>query len=315
MSADEGPDWDVVVVGGGPAGCSAAVFAARDGLDTLVCDRGRSSLARCAHLANYLGFPAGLDVETLSALFHDHVEASGGVVRPALVESVARRVEGGFAVETQDGEELTTARVVAATRYGADYLQPLDDGGMFESHEHEGETEQFLDRKYAEEDGTTPIDGLYVASPATPADEQAVMAAGRGARVGRRVVADARVDDGWWEPVAADLDWARREAELSGNWADRERWVEWFDDRFAESAPVERGSARYERVRAAAIDRRFGAYLDTEEMAARRRSGHEALAARLDPAAVVAAHDDAALLDAMDDESVREHLESDTESH
>ena len=56
---------DVAVVGGGPAGSSAAVFTARYGLDTVVFDRGPSSIGRCAHLGNYLGCPAGIDVETL----------------------------------------------------------------------------------------------------------------------------------------------------------------------------------------------------------------------------------------------------------
>lgn len=46
---------DVVVVGGGPAGCSTAVFTARYDLDTAVFDRGASSIDRCAYLANHLG--------------------------------------------------------------------------------------------------------------------------------------------------------------------------------------------------------------------------------------------------------------------
>jgi len=52
-------DHDVVVVGGGPAGCAAGVFTARYGLDTMIFDRGRSSIQRCAYLENYLGFPRG----------------------------------------------------------------------------------------------------------------------------------------------------------------------------------------------------------------------------------------------------------------
>ena len=57
---------DVVIVGGGPAGCSAGVFCAREGLDTVMFDRGRSSIQRCAHLENFLGFPKGIDIDTLS---------------------------------------------------------------------------------------------------------------------------------------------------------------------------------------------------------------------------------------------------------
>ena len=52
-----GFDDEVATVGGGPAGCSA--------------------VRRCAHLENYRGFPAGIDIETLYELMHDHVETAG----------------------------------------------------------------------------------------------------------------------------------------------------------------------------------------------------------------------------------------------
>lgn len=81
-------DRDVVAVGGGPAGCSAGVFTARYGLDTLIFDRGRSSIQRCAHLENALEVPAA--IETHSVLTHDHAEAAGC----EFVESAERRAGG-----------------------------------------------------------------------------------------------------------------------------------------------------------------------------------------------------------------------------
>lgn len=64
--------YDVVVVGGGPAGCSAGIFLACEGIDTAIFDRGRSSIARCVNVENYLRFPAGIDVDTLYDRMHDH---------------------------------------------------------------------------------------------------------------------------------------------------------------------------------------------------------------------------------------------------
>lgn len=302
-------DRDAVVVGGGPAGCAAAVFAARGGLDVAVFDRGRSSLARCAHLENYPGFPAGIDVGTLSDLMRAQAERAGCAVVEDLVESVERAGDGeaaGFRVTSQEGEPVTARRVVAATRYDGEYLRGLDDDeAMFEVHDHGGETHEGFDREYADRDGTTPVDGLYVASP-SDADRQAVTAAGRGARVGKRVVADARVDDGWWPAAAESVDWVRREAELDDEWADRDRWVEWFDAEHADG-PVDPDSERFARVREAAVDDALSSYVDAEEEAARAAAGHRALAERLDPEAVVDAHGTDALLDAMDDEAIAAH--------
>ena len=51
--------YDVSIVGGGPAGCAAALFCGRAGLETVLVANGRSTLQKCAYVENYLGFPAG----------------------------------------------------------------------------------------------------------------------------------------------------------------------------------------------------------------------------------------------------------------
>ncbi|MFB6224680.1 MAG: NAD(P)/FAD-dependent oxidoreductase [Haloarcula sp.] len=315
-AATAGYDRDVCIVGGGPAGCSAAVFAAREGLDTVVFDRGRSSIKQCAFLENYLGFPAGIDIETLYELLHDHVETAGCEVVTDLVESVSRTDDGtGFVVEPQDSEPVTARRVVAATRYDGEYMRGLDDdAAMFKTYEHDGEERETFDGDYADHDGTTPVDGLYIASPSEGEDLQAIIAAGRGARVARRVVADARIDDGWWEAVATGVDWVRREAELDDIWAEREAWIERFDDYHAEDAPVSPDSDRYERVRAASIEMSRSSYISPEEIETRTQRGHEEIAEHLDADAVVAAADETALLDAIDDDTIQAYLGADGQS-
>lgn len=316
-------DYDVLVVGGGPAGTAVAVFTARQGLDTVVYDRGRSSITQCAYLENYPGFPDGIDVETFTDLLHDHLAAAGATLVDDLVESVERReaaadaedgrdhddsTDGGFLVTPQEGDPVTATRVVAAARYDGEFLRGLDDDEeMFVTHDHGEEAHEHFARDYADEEGTTPVEGLYVASPAEETDLQAVAAAGRGARVARRVVADVRVDDGWWPEAAEGVDWVRREASLSGEWAERERWVEWFDDHHADHAPVDTDSDRFRRVREAFLDEGRAAYVSEDEVAERTERGHRALAATLDTEAVVEAHDAAELLDAMDDDAIREY--------
>jgi threonine dehydrogenase-like Zn-dependent dehydrogenase len=274
-------DHDVVVVGGGPAGCSAGVFTARYGLDTAIFDRGRSSLQRCAHLENYLGFPAGIDIGTAYDLMHDHAEAVGCELVPDLVESVTRAGSGeGFVVEPQEGEVVTAQWVVAAARYDGEYLRPLDGGEMFETHEHDGEEHEHFSREYADDDGSTPVDGLYVASPSEEADRQAIIAAGRGARVGLAVVDDRRRERGYTGHFETHHDWVRQESELTGEWAERERWVEYADTQRPDDHDL--ADDAWERLRDEEIDRRFDAYITDEEAERRGERGHERLVEHLD---------------------------------
>jgi len=300
-------DYDVVVVGGGPGGCSAGVFTAREGLETAIFDCGRSSLKQCASLENYLGFPAGIDIESVYDLFHAHAREAGCTLVTDLVESVEQDGEG-FQIHRQEGEAVTARRVLAATRYDGEYLRGLDDDdAMFERHEHDGETQEFFDREYAEMDGSTPVDGLYVVSPHREADMQAIVAAGRGGRVARQVIAASRIERGWWPEAAEGVDWMRRVADQGEK--DREYWTEHFDTHYGPSAPVDRDTERYQQVREAAVEKRLSSYLTGEEISARQARGHRALAERLSDEALLDAINDEAVLDSIDDNTVREYAD------
>jgi hypothetical protein len=291
--------YDVAIVGGGPAGCSAAVFCARYGLETVIFDRGRSSLKRCAYLENYPGFPAGIDIETFYGLIHDHVAEAGCDLVPDFVTAV-ERTDAGFRVETQDDRVVEGDRVVAAAKYDGAYLRPLGTpDAMFETHEHDGETEEFFDRDYPDDDGRTAIDGLYVAGPLAGVGDQAIIAAGHGATVGRNLIADVRREDGYWDEVAERTDWVRREAERDEQWEDREAWREWFDGRVPDD--LNRDDETVERVREERIDAMLETYVSKSEIETRTERGQRRLAAHLD---------DELLLEAVDDDAIRSYLET-----
>jgi thioredoxin reductase len=164
---------DVIIVGGGVAGRSAAVFTARHGLDTLVLDSGESILRRNAHLENFPGFPAGINARQLLDLQGEQVENAGAKRHEALVTQVEQTADG-FVVETDAGERYRTQYVIAATKNTTDYLADLDGVGIVDR----GKT--FVD---TDERGRTGVDGLYAAGRLAEKPHQAVVCAGHGAEV------------------------------------------------------------------------------------------------------------------------------------
>jgi thioredoxin reductase (NADPH) len=178
MSGDDAAE--VVVVGGGVAGLSAAVFTARHGLETLVVDAGESILRRNAHLENFPGFPAGVDARRLLDLLGEQASDAGCERVSATVETVAQ-ADDGFVVETAAGERYRSTYVVAATKNAVGYLDDVEGVGVVDR----GKT--FVD---VDERGRTGVDGLYAAGRLAEKPHQAVVCAGHGAEVGVTILED-----------------------------------------------------------------------------------------------------------------------------
>jgi len=298
---DGAADWsdadhpDAVVVGCGPAGAAASVFLARYGLDTVVFDRGNGSLDRCAFLGNYPGFPAGIDIETFRTMLREHAREAGCHLADDLVESVADAVatdgdedadvSARFAVETQDGRHVLADRVVAATRYDGEYLRPLGRDAMFETHEHGGEEHEYFDPEYPDADGRTPVEGLYVASPAGQRDVQAVVAAGHGAHVARSLLEDRRVERGYPRELARHYDWLRPDTEFEGEWSDRERWRRRFDERVPDDH--ETSDEHLADLREEYVDRAFDTHRSDEAVADLTDRAHRRLLNHVDDDAIL----------------------------
>jgi thioredoxin reductase len=171
---------DVIVVGGGVAGRSAALFTARHGLETLVLDAGESILRRNAYLENFPGFPAGVNARHLLDLLGEQVDDAGAQRREAVVTRV-ERAAGGFAVETDAGDRHRARYVIAATKNATDYLTGLDGVGIVDRGKPFVETD---------ERGRTGVEGLYAAGRLAGKPHQAVVCAGHGAEVGVTLLED-----------------------------------------------------------------------------------------------------------------------------
>jgi thioredoxin reductase (NADPH) len=108
--------YDLVIVGGGPAGLAAAVYGASEGLRTVMVEReapgGQAGLS--SRIENYLGFPAGLSGGDLARRGVAQARRFGvEILSP--VEAVGIRVEGPYRiVKLSDGSEISCHALLLA---------------------------------------------------------------------------------------------------------------------------------------------------------------------------------------------------------
>src|SRR5215210_945212 len=128
-------DFDVVVLGGGPAGLAAAVYASSEGLSTLVVERfapgGQAGTS--ARIENYLGFPTGLTGSDLTRRATLQARKFGAVISSVHEAShVAEPESDGLrGIELADGQRVRGRCVVLAS--GADYRRlPAENADRFE---------------------------------------------------------------------------------------------------------------------------------------------------------------------------------------
>jgi thioredoxin reductase (NADPH) len=114
---DEGHIYDLVVVGAGPAGLAASVYAASEGLDVLTTESiapgGQAGTS--SRIENYLGFPTGISGKDLTQKALVQAQKFGARISvPCTVESLG--IDGGERIVTlTDGTRLRARCVLVAT--------------------------------------------------------------------------------------------------------------------------------------------------------------------------------------------------------
>jgi thioredoxin reductase len=164
----------VAIVGGGPAGLSAALFTAKNGLETTVFDTDGTWMHK-AHLFNYPGI-GSVDGSAFMETLRDQVD-SFGVERQQGVEVTTVSESGdGFALETEDGQHEADY-VVLATGANRDLAEGL--GCDFTD-------EDIVDVDVSME---TSVADAYATGAMVRAEEwQAVISAGDGAAAGLNIL-------------------------------------------------------------------------------------------------------------------------------
>ncbi|MBS3956807.1 MAG: thioredoxin-disulfide reductase [Clostridiales bacterium] len=108
---------DIAIIGAGPAGLTAALYAARARARTVVFERGipGGQIITTDWVENYPGFPKGLSGQELGDLMLAQAEEFGAEVKPFTPVSSLRGEGLDFVVSTEDGEEYLAKAVVIAT--------------------------------------------------------------------------------------------------------------------------------------------------------------------------------------------------------
>jgi thioredoxin reductase (NADPH) len=142
LTLDNLPDrcFDLVIVGGGPAGLAAAVYGASEGLTTL-CIEGIAvggQAGTSPRIENYLGFPTGISGEELTERAFVQAERFGAHVTSPCTALGLREHAGHLVVRLNDGIDVAGRAVIVASgaryrRLDAPRLEEFEGKGVFYS--------------------------------------------------------------------------------------------------------------------------------------------------------------------------------------
>jgi thioredoxin reductase (NADPH) len=174
----------VVIIGGGPAGASAATFTARAGLTTVVIDADKG-MTRRAWVGNHLGFAEGITGPELVDNGRAQAERAGAVWVDGTAESVEKAADG-FTVRTDAGDTFAASNVILATGTSSALAEAA---GVATAPGTEPRIKTIL---AVDAEGRTSVPGIWAAGTAAGVSVHTIVTAGDGARVAINVISEVR---------------------------------------------------------------------------------------------------------------------------
>ncbi|MFC1897632.1 thioredoxin-disulfide reductase [Chloroflexota bacterium] len=106
--------YDVVIIGGGPAGLAAGLYTSRDKLNSLLIEKGLvgGQIANAERVENYPGFPEGISGFELGQLIHQQATKFGLKIVTAKATGI-ELPEGQKMVKTTEGDFIAKAVIIA----------------------------------------------------------------------------------------------------------------------------------------------------------------------------------------------------------
>ena len=177
--------YDVAIVGGGPAGASAATFTARAGLQTVLIDAD-AGMTRRAMVNNHLGFPEGVAGPDLVDNGKQQAARAGAEVVHAKVVDLQRQGENTFAVRTEDGSNYEAKQIILTLGANPELARLA---GIATKEGTEPRIKEIVD---VDAQGRTSMPGVWAAGTAAGVSVHTIITAGDGARVAINLISDTK---------------------------------------------------------------------------------------------------------------------------
>ena len=180
--------YDVAIVGGGPAGASAATFTARAGLQTVMIDAD-AGMTRRALVNNHLGFPEGVkgpdlvDNGKLQA-----ARAGAEVVEGKVVSLSVSHKDGadGYELRTEDGQTFDARQVILTLGANAELARQAG------AETRPGTEPRIREIVSVDREGRTTLPGVWAAGTVAGVSVHTIITAGDGARVAVNLISSLK---------------------------------------------------------------------------------------------------------------------------
>lgn len=108
-------EYDVIIIGGGPAGLSAGIYSARNNLKTLILEKEiiGGQISKTDFVDDYPGFPEGVDPQTLINRFEEHARKFGSKILFEEVKEI--NLNGKYKIVKTFSNEYKTKALIIAT--------------------------------------------------------------------------------------------------------------------------------------------------------------------------------------------------------
>ena len=172
---------DILIIGAGPAGASAAIFAAKAGKKTVVIDNDKS-LTKRAWVENHYGVTE-ISGPNLIEIGKEQAKKFGAEFITATVSNL-KKIENGFQVKTDEQENYEAKHILLASGVSLSVAEAF---GIHTKKGTEPRINTILD---VDTDGKTNIPGIWAAGTCAGVSVHTIITAGDGAKVAINIISE-----------------------------------------------------------------------------------------------------------------------------